>query len=163
MFQKLPVTLLPILIILLFINPTLAVEEITAEEASAKYNEAVGLIKRHKYSSAIELLNEIVEAGIDDKAQLADALNMLGFSYRKNEKLNFAIDNYSEALRIDPTHKGANEYVGEAYLKMNKPLLAVKHLKILENICGKKCVEYQNLKKSFDLFLQNSGKNTAQY
>ena len=109
MFQKLPVTLLPILIILLFINPTLAVEEITAEEASAKYNEAVGLIKRHKYSSAIELLNEIVEAGIDDKAQLADALNMLGFSYRKSEKLNFAIDNYIEALRLDPTHKGANE------------------------------------------------------
>jgi len=163
MFQKLPLALLPILILLLFINPTLAVEEITAEEASAKYNEAVSLIKKHKYSDAIELLNEIVEAGIDDKAQLADVLNMLGFSYRKSNKLNFAIDNYSEALRLDPSHKGANEYVGEAYLEMNQPLLAVKHLKILQKLCGKKCVEYQNLKKSFDLFLQNSGKNTAQY
>ena len=68
-----------------------------------------------------------------------------------------------DALKIDPKHKGANEYIGEAYLELNKPLQAAKYLKVLKNLCGKDCAEYQNLKHSFDRFLKKSGKDISQY
>jgi hypothetical protein len=40
-------------------------------------------------------------------------------------------------LRIDPNHKGAHEYIGQAYLKAGQPDKAAEHLARLEQICGK--------------------------
>ena len=161
--KKLFLGILSIILILTLDKPSYSAEELTAKEASAKYKTAVSFIKRQKYRSAIDLLNEIVESEIDDKAQLADALNLLGISYRKSKKTSFAIEYYMDALKIDPKHKGANEYIGEAYLELNKPLQAAKYLKVLKNLCGKDCAEYQNLKHSFDRFLKKSGKDISQY
>ena len=160
---KLSVGVLPILFFCVFSYPTFAVEELTAHEATAKYNEALIHIETQKYPTAIDLLSEIIESGIEDKRRLADAHNMLGFSYRKSSNINFAIEYYREALNLNPDHKGANEYIGEAYLEINKPLLTVKHLKILKRICGEECREYQKLKKSVGLFLLESGTSLADY
>jgi hypothetical protein len=53
------------------------------------------------------------------------------------------------ALQLDPKHKGAHEYIGEAYLMDKKPAEAEKHLASLEKICGNKtCEEYADLAKS---------------
>ena len=54
-----------------------------------------------------------------------------------------------ETLKLDPRHKGAHEYIGEAYLMDKKPAEAEKHLAELEKICGNKsCEEYADLAKA---------------
>jgi Flp pilus assembly protein TadD len=81
----------------------------------------------------------------------ADVQNLLGYSYRKrsNPDLAKAFEHYKEALRLNPKHKGAHEYIGEAYLMDKKPAEAQKHLVQLEAICGNKtCEEYADLAKS---------------
>ena len=81
----------------------------------------------------------------------ADVQNLLGYSYRKraNPDLPKAISHYQAALRLDPRHKGAHEYLGEAWLMDGKPAEAEKHLAELEKICGgKACEEYQDLAKA---------------
>lgn len=80
-----------------------------------------------------------------------DSFNLLAFSFRKQAKPNLpkAFENYRIALKLDPKHKGAHEYIGEAYLMDKKPVEAEKHLVILESLCGNKtCEEYQDLEKA---------------
>ena len=81
----------------------------------------------------------------------ADVHNLLGYSYRKRATpdITKAFEHYYTALKLDPRHKGAHEYIGEAYLMEKRPLEAEKHLVELENICGNKtCAEYADLSKS---------------
>ncbi|MFL6691734.1 MAG: tetratricopeptide repeat protein [Ramlibacter sp.] len=86
-----------------------------------------------------------------DEPRNADVQNLLGYTYRKRSSpdLPKAIAHYEAALRLQPTHRGAHEYIGEAYLMDNKPAEAEKHLAQLEQICGGTgCEEYQDLFKS---------------
>ncbi len=80
-----------------------------------------------------------------------DAFNLLAYSFRKQAIPNLpkAFENYRIALKLDPKHKGAHEYIGEAYLMDKKPAKAEKHLAILETLCGSKaCEEYEDLAKA---------------
>lgn len=57
------------------------------------------------------------------------------------------------ALKLNPNHKGAHEYIGEAYLMDNQPDEAQKHLVQLEKICGNKsCEEYEDLARALANF-----------
>ena len=81
----------------------------------------------------------------------ADVHNLLGYTYRKRATLDLprAFTHYKKALELNPKHKGAHEYIGEAYLMDKKPAEAEKHLVRLEAICGNKtCEEYADLFKS---------------
>ena len=81
----------------------------------------------------------------------ADAHNLLAYSYRKQATpdLAKAFEHYNVALKINPNHKGANEYIGEAYLMDKKPAKAEEHLARLKTICGNTtCEEYADLAKS---------------
>jgi len=42
----------------------------------------------------------------------ADAQNYLGYAWRKSGNLDLAFKHYNEALRLDPRHRGAHEYIG---------------------------------------------------
>jgi hypothetical protein len=48
-------------------------------------------------------------------------------------------------LDIDPKHRGAHEYVGEAYLLTNNLPKADEHLAALKQICGPGCEQYKDL------------------
>jgi tetratricopeptide (TPR) repeat protein len=77
--------------------------------------------------------------------------NLLGYSYRKQAQPNLAkaFEHYQKALGLNPKHKGAHEYIGEAYLMDKKPSEAQKHLAELEKLCGNKnCEEYADLAKA---------------
>jgi lipoprotein NlpI len=81
----------------------------------------------------------------------ADVHSLYGFFYRKQAApdLAKAFDSYKTALKFDPKHKGAHEYIGEAYLMAKQPEEAEKHLAQLELICGNKtCEEYEDLAKA---------------
>ncbi|MFO1314626.1 MAG: tetratricopeptide repeat protein [Burkholderiales bacterium] len=78
----------------------------------------------------------------------ADVQNLLGFAYRNQKKLDLAFTHYREALRLDPNHRGAHEYIGETYLLAGDKAKAQQHLAALERICGKGCDEYQDLARA---------------
>lgn len=90
-------------------------------------------------------------AAARDEPRNADVHNLLGYTYRKQTSPNLpkAFDHYQTALRLNPKHKGAHEYIGEAYLMDKKPSEAEKHLASLAQICGNTtCEEYVDLAKS---------------
>ena len=45
-----------------------------------------------------------------------DLHNYLGFAYRNLKQFDRAFEHYKRAIAIDPRHRGAHEYIGEAYL-----------------------------------------------
>jgi Flp pilus assembly protein TadD len=81
----------------------------------------------------------------------AEVHNLLGYNYRKQARpdLDKAFEHYRMALQINPQHKGAHEYIGEAYLMARKPAEAERHLADLERLCGNRtCEEYVDLQKA---------------
>ena len=78
----------------------------------------------------------------------ADIQNYLGYAYRQSGQLEPAFKHYARALQLDPRHRGAHEYVGEAYLLVNNLTKAEEHLAALEQICLIPCEEYEDLKKA---------------
>ena len=78
----------------------------------------------------------------------ADTQNLLAYAYRNQKKLDLAFKHYREALRLDPKHRGAHEYIGEAYLMRGDKAKAQEHLAALERLCGKVCDEYQDLARA---------------
>lgn len=85
----------------------------------------------------------------------ADVHNLLGYSYRKQAQPDLikAFEHYSLALKFNPRHLGAHEYIGEAYLMAKKPLEAQKHLLQLQALCGNQtCEEYVDLAKALSAY-----------
>ena len=79
----------------------------------------------------------------------ADAWNMLGYSSRWAGKYPEAFDAYGKALALDPKHRGANSYLGVAYVRTNDLAKARAQLAKVEAICGNKdCDEYKLLNKA---------------
>ena len=78
----------------------------------------------------------------------ADVQNLLGFAYRNQKKYDLAFSHYGAALKLDPNHRGAHEYVGEAYVMTGNKAKAQEHLAALERICGRNCDEYRDLARA---------------
>lgn len=80
----------------------------------------------------------------------ADYHNLYAYSIRKgpNPDMNLVFKHYNEALRIDPRHRGAHEYIGEAYLAVNNVAKAKEHLGQLNKLCFLPCSEHTDLKKA---------------
>ena len=78
----------------------------------------------------------------------ADIQNYLGYAYRQSGQLQPAFTHYQKALQLNPRHRGAHEYIGEAYLMTNNPAKAEEHLAALQRICLIPCEEYADLKKA---------------
>ena len=118
-------------------------EEPMAAKPSS-YDLAVKEIKKENWRMAIRYLNTTVRA----EPRNADALNYLGFSHRKLGEFSTAVEFYTRALAVNPDHRGANEYLGEAYLSMNNLPKAEERLAHLWNVCGQSCEEYRTLNES---------------
>jgi predicted Zn-dependent protease len=80
----------------------------------------------------------------------AEYHNMYAYNLRKgaNPDMSLVFKHYNEALRIEPKHRGANEYLGEAYLMVNNVAKAKEQLATLDKLCFLSCKEYSDLKKS---------------
>lgn len=75
----------------------------------------------------------------------ADLHNELGFTHRKLRQMDKAFEHYRRALAIKPDHRGAHEYIGEAYLMVNDLAGAERHLAALRSICVLPCEELNEL------------------
>ena len=105
---------------------------------------AKALIAKKEWSAAVSSLEKFVKANPNN----ADGFNLLGYSLRNSKRYPEAIFNYKEALRIDPNHRGAHEYLGQSYVQTKQIDKAKELLASLEKICE----EYIDLKKSIDKF-----------
>jgi len=78
----------------------------------------------------------------------ADLQNYLGFSYRNLKQMDLAFKHYKRSIALNPRHRGAHEYIGEAYLMVNDLPSAEKHLAMLRSICLLQCEELADLEKA---------------
>ena len=111
-----------------------------------EYSQGVAEIQAGHFPQAVALLESYVSRS-EEHARDADAQNWLGYAYRKSGNLDAAFLHYDKALAINPKHRGAHEYMGEAYLMMGNLKQAEEHLKALDQLCFTPCTEYSQLKR----------------
>jgi Flp pilus assembly protein TadD len=109
--------------------------------AASAYAEGKLAVSRKDWAAAVALFTTAAE--LDPKN--ADVQNMLGYSYRKSGDLKNAFVHYELALKLNPKHKGALEYQGEAYVESGQMAKAKANLAKLKSICGTTCAEYKDL------------------
>lgn len=112
-----------------------------------------GYIDDGDYQAAID---ELKDRKADDP-QNADVLNLLGYSYRKAGDMEAAFENYQAALGVEPTHRGANEYIGELYLETDQLDKAEERLAVLDKECFFPCAEYTDLKAAIKAYKSDNG------
>jgi len=80
----------------------------------------------------------------------ADYHNLYAYALRKGgtSDMNLVFKHYNEALAIDRKHRGAHEYLGEAYLMVGNVGKAKEHLAELDRLCTFGCAEFTELKKA---------------
>ena len=92
----------------------------------------------------------VLKSALSADANNANYHNLYAYSLRKgdNPDMNLVFKHYNEALRIEPKHRGANEYLGEAYLMVNNLPKAKEQLATLDKLCFFPCKEFSDLKNS---------------
>jgi len=106
-------------------------------------------IEAQDWAKAIDILNTTAETFPES----ADTHNFLGYAYRQSGDLNAAFLHYQRALEIDPSHKHAHEYLGEAYLMKDDVAGAEEQLAALAKLCSPiPCEEYKELKRAIEAF-----------
>ena len=110
--------------------------------ADPTFGRAKAMIEAKDYKGALPLLQQVVAK----EPKNADAYNLLGYATRKSGNPNGSLQYYNYALTLDPKHLGANEYIGEAYLMLDRPQQAEQHLARLDSLCVFGCVEQRTLK-----------------
>ncbi|MBS0222611.1 MAG: tetratricopeptide repeat protein [Proteobacteria bacterium] len=110
----------------------------------ANFTRAKAMIEAKDYKGAMPLLQQVVAR--DPKN--ADAYTLMGYATRKSGDPNGSLQYYNQALSLDPKHIGAHEYIGEAYLMLDRPAEAEQQLAKLDSICVFGCTEYRMLKSA---------------
>jgi len=115
---------------------------------STDLQKAEKLVKDKKWDEAIQVLTK---AGEQDRSN-ADIENLLGYAERNRGNLDAAFEHYDRALQLNPGHRGAHEYVGEAYLMAGKPDKAKEQLAFLARLCHSRCEEFKDLKEGIEKY-----------
>ena len=112
--------------------------------------QARAAIDKQDWTRAQGVLREAVARN----PQVADYHNLYAYSMRKgpNPSMDLVFRHYNEALRLEPKHRAAHEYIGEAYLISGNVPKAKEHLAELDKLCTFGCAEYTALKKEVALF-----------
>ena len=141
--------LLPLLLPVAVAFPGLALaagDPVTVDTKDPVLEKVTAATKRQDWAGAQSVLKDALAAD----PQNANYHNLYAYSLRKGASadMNLVFKHYNEALRLDPKHKGAHEYIGEAYLMVGNVAKAKEHLGQLDKICFFPCVEFTDLKKA---------------
>ncbi len=120
---------------------------------TSTYEIAEKAVKAGDYKRAIPLLQKVVAKN----SKHYDALNYLGFSHRQLGENEISLRYYKNVLAMKPDHRGANEYLGELYLKEGKLDLAKQQLAKLDKICTFGCKEFDDLKAAIKVYAEGGG------
>ena len=88
------------------------------------------------------------ETALKRNPDSADLQNYLGYTHRNLKQFDLSFKYYKRAIELEPRHRGAHEYIGEAYLMVNDLPNAEKHLAALRGICLLPCEELEDLEKA---------------
>ena len=147
----------------------LAGAALPASEAAAAGSSTTGSAATQADQRNVERGRQAVEAGDWERAAMfleratesdprnADAFNLLAYSYRHMGRLDDAFEAYGIALRLDPAHRGAHEYIGEAYLLVGDLATAEEHLATLKEVCGGPCEEADELAEAIARYRDGEG------
>lgn len=127
--------------------PVAAAELETTPEVNAEnrdYAAGKKAIERKDWAAAAASFRKVVAAEPNN----ADAYTMLGYALRWQGRIDEAFAAYDRALRINPGHRGALEYLGVAYLKAGQPAKAQEQLGKLERVAGTSAEEYRDLARA---------------
>jgi len=113
-----------------------------AKPVDPNFARAKALIEARQYGGALPLLQQVVAKD----PRNPDAYNLIGYATRKSGDPQGSLQYYNQALALDPKHIGAHEYVGEAYLMLDRLRDAEQHLARLDSLCVFGCAEYRMLK-----------------
>lgn len=114
----------------------------------ADYLAAMAAVKRQDWQQVVARMGTYAKRNPGS----ADAFNEIGHAYRRLGDMDNAFRNYQIALGIDPRHRGAHEYLGEAYLQIGDLARAEGELKVLDSLCFLPCEEYTDLKTQIGLY-----------
>lgn len=132
-----------------------AENDAAATQLDPEYAAGKHAIDAKNWSAAITALHS---AALRDTRN-ADIQNYLGYAYRQAGQLDLAFRHYHRALQLNPRHRGAHEYVGEAYLALNNLPKAKEHLARLDKLCFFPCSEYTDLKKAVQAYESGRGRS----
>ena len=120
------------------------------EPKNPAMEQARDAVAKQDWGKAQSLLREVVASNPQDAA----AHNLYAYAMRKgpNPAMDLVFRHYNEALRIDPKHRAAHEYIGEAYLMTGNVAKAKEHLAQLDRLCRAGCEEQAKLKKEITTF-----------
>jgi len=155
--MKKSIKFLIIIFTVLFFNSNLTFAAMSGSSDSDKLDlykqgkklvyKAKKLEKKNKLEKAKKLYfkayDKFEKAYVKDKKN-ADILNYLGYTLRKTGNLEKAEVYYLKGLKLDASHLGINEYLGELYVETNRIGLAKERLEVLN---GCQCEEYSELKE----------------
>jgi Flp pilus assembly protein TadD len=112
--------------------------------ADDKLGPARAHIAQQRWPAAIDELKRLNDTGS------ADWHNLMGYSLRKASPPDYAgaERHYTEALRLNPQHRGALEYSGELFLLIGDLPRAEQQLARLDKACLLPCEEYTDLKRA---------------
>jgi tetratricopeptide (TPR) repeat protein len=113
-----------------------------AVPADPTFAQAKAMIEQKNYAGALPLLQQVVQKD----PRNADAYNLMGYATRAGGNPNGSLQYYQQALAIDARHLGAHEYLGEAYLMLDRAAEADQMLARLDSLCVFGCTEYRMLK-----------------
>ena len=109
--------------------------------ADADYAAGRAALKAGEFAAALGRY----QAALKRFPDAADLHNELGFTHRKLRQMPKAFEHYKRALALKPEHRGAHEYIGEAYLMVGDLAGAERHLSALRSICLLPCDEMKDL------------------
>jgi tetratricopeptide (TPR) repeat protein len=115
----------------------------SATDGDAAYLTASGLINEGRYEDALGALRQ---AGLA-LGPHPDVLTYQGFANRKLHNYDVAISFYTAALKLEPDHRGANEYLGEYFVETGQIAKAKAQLVKLDGICKFGCEEAEELRR----------------
>jgi Flp pilus assembly protein TadD len=125
-----------------------------ADQAAAR-----AALQRGDWQGVVDNMARVLERRPRDD----DAHNLIGFAYRKLGNYRQALRHYHQALDLNPHHRGALEYLGEAYVEMGCPVQARQTLARLEMACKRLaqspagdwksgCPEWQELQEAITAY-----------
>jgi Flp pilus assembly protein TadD len=123
-------------------------------DADPDYTRGVAAIGAKDWKTAIAMLSS---AALRDTRN-PEIQNYLGYAHRNSGELSLAFKHYSRALELNPRHRGAHEYLGEAYLMIGNLAKAEEHLEQLKKICLLPCAETGILEKKIGEFSRSSAR-----
>ncbi len=107
------------------------------------FKAGVAAWKAKQWPQVIERMSTV----ISHDARNADAWNYRAYAHRQLGEMQLSFSDYERALQIDPNHRAAHEYMGEAYLQVGDLAHAEQHLRLLDKLCWLPCEEYSELKE----------------